>query len=284
MLLCCLLLALARADEPRIPRMIWQTWKTHDVSGLTHLRADATEELAAANPGWTRSLLNDSEADEFMRAHTPPYVYETYGALRPALGAARADLLRYALIAHHGGAYLDLDVACRPLDSFVRADDGCLLSPSAYRATVGGGALVEKFSQWAVVCERGHPAVRLALCLAVARLRARLPGAVLRPARKAHQAVLWATGPLAWSAAWDEYFKHGGSRVRVTGARYGGHCDEKGALRDREFYLSDELSKSDYHHATLEGESLLLLDRLADPTIHAAPNVSLVQVAFAKWR
>ena len=107
---------------------------------------------------------------------------------------------------------------------------------------------------------------------------------MLRPARKAHQAVLWATGPLAWSAAWDEYFKHGGSRVRVTGARYGGHCDEKGALRDREFYLSDELSKSDYHHATLEGESLLLLDRLADPTIHAAPNVSLVQVAFAKWR
>ena len=142
MLLCCLLLALARADEPRIPRMIWQTGR-RDVSGLTHLRADATEELAAANPGWTRSLLNDSEADEFMRAHTPPYVYETYGALRPALGAARADLLRYALIAHHGGAYLDLDVACRPLDSFVRADDGCLLSPSAYRATVGGGALVE---------------------------------------------------------------------------------------------------------------------------------------------
>ena len=26
-----------------------------------------------------------------MRAHTPPYVYETYGALRPALGAARGS-------------------------------------------------------------------------------------------------------------------------------------------------------------------------------------------------
>ena len=43
-MLCWLLLALARADEPRIPRRIWQTWKTHDLTGLTHLGANATAE------------------------------------------------------------------------------------------------------------------------------------------------------------------------------------------------------------------------------------------------
>ena len=63
-----------------------------------------------ASPNPSPSPSPDLRAGEhFMRTAAEPWMRWAYFTINPSVGAARADIWRYAVLHHCGGVYLDLD-------------------------------------------------------------------------------------------------------------------------------------------------------------------------------
>lgn len=96
-----------------IPRKLWIAVKDRNDQLPSHLL-----ELFRRNPDWEINICDNLCKDEFMRsvfAHTQ--VHWVYNTINPAVGAARADVWRYAVMYTYGGVYLDDDSDIRtPLD------------------------------------------------------------------------------------------------------------------------------------------------------------------------
>lgn len=98
-----------------IPRIIHQYWDKKEVPPDI---ARLMQSWPALNPGWTIHLLDDNRAQILLNQHFPPPVLAAYQRIREP--AQRADMLRLALLALHGGVYADSDDRClRPLTAFL---------------------------------------------------------------------------------------------------------------------------------------------------------------------
>lgn len=94
-----------------IPKIIHQTWKTEHVPQIWQAAQASCKEQ---NPDWEYKLWTDASAREFIQQHYPNllHTYDSY-----PYNIQRADAMRYAILDHYGGAYIDLDIVCRrPLD------------------------------------------------------------------------------------------------------------------------------------------------------------------------
>ncbi len=93
-----------------IPKIIHQTWKTHDVPVNCKAYVQTWKTL---HPDWKYILWSDAELDEFVATHYPDFleIFRNYPK-----GVQRADAARYLLLHHFGGVYTDLDTEC--LSSF----------------------------------------------------------------------------------------------------------------------------------------------------------------------
>merc|ERR1712000_693159 len=84
-------------------------------------------------------MWTDTTANEFMSQHYPdlwPH-YRNYGQ-----SIQRANSLRYALLEHYGGVYLDIDITCRhPLDNIRHIP---LLTPGAHPAGVNNAFILAR--------------------------------------------------------------------------------------------------------------------------------------------
>lgn len=100
-----------------VPRILSQTWKTHDLPA----RAQALRALwAELNPGLEIRHFDDAGARAVL-ADVMPDRLAVYDAL--PFGVMRADLFRYAVLLRDGGVYADIDMRPhRPLpdDLFAR--------------------------------------------------------------------------------------------------------------------------------------------------------------------
>ena len=92
-----------------IPRIIHQTYKTVDVPDKW---LDAYNSCKATHQAsnWTHVLWTDEDAANFIAANYP-WFFDTY--TRYPYAIQRADAMRYFILHHYGGFYLDLDVGCR---------------------------------------------------------------------------------------------------------------------------------------------------------------------------
>lgn len=92
----------------------------------------------AAHPAWEHRLWDEAACRMLLAAHYPAFL-PTWDAY--PLRIQRIDSIRYFLLGHHGGVYLDMDMEClRPLDPLL---DGCelLLSRTVhYNIAALGGA------------------------------------------------------------------------------------------------------------------------------------------------
>lgn len=96
-----------------IPKIIHQTWKTHDVPVNCKAYVQTWKTL---HPDWKYILWSDAELDEFVATHYPDFleIFRNYPK-----GVQRADAARYLLLHHFGGVYTDLDTEClKPFDIF----------------------------------------------------------------------------------------------------------------------------------------------------------------------
>ncbi|KOS21112.1 Inositol phosphoceramide mannosyltransferase 3 [Escovopsis weberi] len=105
----------------------------------------AIQSCTDLHPGWKHQIWSDQNATDFMAEHYPEILphYINYPQ-----NIQRANILRYALLHHAGGIYVDLDVTCR-----VALDDTPLVrlpfvSPGAHPAGVNNAF---------IAAQPGHP-------------------------------------------------------------------------------------------------------------------------------
>ncbi|KAG5648965.1 hypothetical protein DXG03_000314 [Asterophora parasitica] len=95
----------------RIPRILHQTWKT-DV--LPARWKGISEACRSMMPDYEYILWTDASSREFIATHYPWFLENFDGYTYPI---QRADAIRYFVLHHYGGVYMDLDIGCiRPVD------------------------------------------------------------------------------------------------------------------------------------------------------------------------
>ncbi|EIW82097.1 glycosyltransferase family 32 protein [Coniophora puteana RWD-64-598 SS2] len=95
----------------RIPRIIHQTWKSETLPPRWKTISEACRDMM---PDYEYMLWTDASSREFIAEHYPWFL-DTYDDYEYTI--QRADVIRYFVLHHFGGIYLDLDVGClRPLD------------------------------------------------------------------------------------------------------------------------------------------------------------------------
>ncbi|KAJ7665503.1 nucleotide-diphospho-sugar transferase [Mycena rosella] len=95
----------------RIPRILHQTWKT---GTLPDKWKSISQECRDMMPDYKYMLWTDESSREFIARHYPWFL-NTFDDYSYAI--LRADAIRYFVLYHYGGIYLDLDIGClRPLD------------------------------------------------------------------------------------------------------------------------------------------------------------------------
>jgi len=112
-----LLLTSYRMLKMAIPRIVWQTWKTHQVPDKWK---ESPESIRRYCPGWKYRLTDDQENLDFVRKEFPQYLslYQSFDR-----EIYRVDMVRYLRLYRYGGVYMDLDIKLkRPLDELFKGD------------------------------------------------------------------------------------------------------------------------------------------------------------------
>lgn len=100
--------------QKTIPPLIHQTWKDSD---LPPKWQKWSESWRLHHPGWGYRLWTDADNRAFLQEHHPWFlpVYDGYPE-----AIMRADAIRYFLLDHFGGLYVDLDFEClSPVDGIL---------------------------------------------------------------------------------------------------------------------------------------------------------------------
>jgi len=101
----------------RVPKIIHQTWKTDQIPDRW---IPVRESCVAAHESWEYMLWTDKSGRELIEREYPWFlpIYDGY-----RYPIQRADAVRYFILHHYGGVYMDLDIGClRPMDSLLRFD------------------------------------------------------------------------------------------------------------------------------------------------------------------
>ncbi|KAE8146909.1 nucleotide-diphospho-sugar transferase [Aspergillus avenaceus] len=94
-----------------IPRIIHRTFKSKDIPSEWKYSFESCEQQ---NPTYEQYFWTDESARDFIATHFDWFI-PTYDAY--PYNIQRVDAIRYFLLWHYGGIYIDMDIACRrPLD------------------------------------------------------------------------------------------------------------------------------------------------------------------------
>jgi len=199
-----------------IPKIIHQTYVSY--KQLPLLTRFLIKRMRRFCPGYQYEFYDDKRVEEFLLSDYGPNVHKLYK--RIAIGAAKADFFRYALLLKRGGVYLDVDSkVTRNLDELIQPDDTAIIAPE------GNPGM---YVQWALVYAPGHPFLEATLNKVMANIEGnRFPHDVHKM-----------TGPSAYSEAIDECLAKKGNPVlyRKVGVDYEGFFQYKHSL-SRLLYL-----------------------------------------------
>lgn len=93
----------------KVPKIFHQTWKDDHIPEEW---TDGYDECHSKYPEWKRMLWTDQKAREFIAAEYPSFLKRYDGYAYPI---QRVDALRYFILYHFGGIYMDLDIGCDDL-------------------------------------------------------------------------------------------------------------------------------------------------------------------------
>ena len=108
-----------------IPRIIWFAVKNASEELPAHLVLD----FLPRNAQWRTMVVGNRDKDNFIdTVFNGTRVQWMYNAIHPSLGAAKADIWRYAALWCYGGFYLDFDANMKTsLDDIVQANDTLIM-------------------------------------------------------------------------------------------------------------------------------------------------------------
>ncbi|KAG6821615.1 hypothetical protein H0H93_000124 [Arthromyces matolae] len=123
-----------------VPRILHQTWKTDVLPPRWQGISDACRKM---HPDYEYILWTDASSREFIARYYPWFLETFDGYTYPI---QRADAIRYFVLHHYGGVYLDLDIGClRPVDPL-------LVYPVILPKTIPVGV-----SNDLMFAQKGHP-------------------------------------------------------------------------------------------------------------------------------
>lgn len=97
--------ASAISHQGKIPRLIFQSWKTNELGpSLCRLVLKWSE----MNPDYDYLLFDDASVDKFVMAEYGKEIFGSYACV--AVGAAKCDVWRLLVVYLFGGVYFDADV------------------------------------------------------------------------------------------------------------------------------------------------------------------------------
>ncbi|KAL0949438.1 hypothetical protein HGRIS_009496 [Hohenbuehelia grisea] len=103
------------SETERIPRILHQTWKTDTLPAKWKDISQACRDMM---PDYEYKLWTDENSRRFIQEQYPWFL-ETFDGY--PYNIQRADAIRYFVLHHYGGVYLDLDIGClRPLDPLLK--------------------------------------------------------------------------------------------------------------------------------------------------------------------
>ncbi|KAH9943492.1 nucleotide-diphospho-sugar transferase [Epithele typhae] len=124
----------------RVPRIIHQTWKSDT---LPDRWVNVSQSCKDMMPDYEYMLWTDNGSRDFLAEHYRWFLDTFDGYTYPI---QRADAIRYFVLYHYGGVYIDLDMGClRPMDPL-------LVYPVILPKTIPVGV-----SNDLMFAEKGHP-------------------------------------------------------------------------------------------------------------------------------
>jgi mannosyltransferase OCH1-like enzyme len=127
-----------------IPKTIYQTWYTKK---LPEKIKNSVDSMLKVNPNYSYELYDDIDCLNFLKNNYGSQVIKAYESLN--VGAAKADLWRYAILYKNGGIYLDIDSEIYSnLDSLIQEDDIAIVSREKNP---------DHFVQWCLMFDKNHP-------------------------------------------------------------------------------------------------------------------------------
>ena len=193
----CRLASNATLTKP--PLHLHQGWKTHRLDQMDPLLAEGVRSWRKINPAMRHDMYDDAQAEAFVRRHYPEWVPLYFSGLQRAV--ERSDVFRYLVVHHYGGWWADVDViAQRPLTKLT----GNLIVGREPQSNADGFGVLQYFFG----ATPRHPFFMDYLLPLIARRVAR------RRDDRGMNSVLWATGPLAFTAAYKQYVR---ARMSLSG-------------------------------------------------------------------
>jgi len=192
-----------------IPKIIHQTYKNETIPTVWQGAQASCKVLHDKEDGWEYKLWTDEMGLEFIQAEYP-WFYDTFSGYRYPI--QRADAIRYFVLAHYGGVYIDLDDGCN------RALEPLLSYPAFVRRTIPTG-----ISNDVMGAVPRHP-----FFMRVIEQIENYDRSWILP----YITVMGSTGPLFLSVMWRHYTSEGlnvgdgadGGRVRIIFPdEYNGH-------------------------------------------------------------
>ncbi|KAK5167562.1 CSG1/SUR1-like protein [Saxophila tyrrhenica] len=169
-----------------IPKILHQTWQNESIPAVWKGAQQSCLDLHREEDGWEYMLWTDAKMEAFMRKEYLWFM-ETFDGYPYVI--ERADAIRYFVLYHYGGVYLDLDDGCG------RAMEPLLSYPAWVRKTVPTG-----ISNDAMGATPGHPFFRKVIDSLQAYDRNWLLPYIT---------VMGSTGPLFLSVIWRHYSSEG---------------------------------------------------------------------------
>jgi mannosyltransferase OCH1-like enzyme len=176
----------ATKNIPPIIHFIWfrNLYETKaEITSIPSQGSEAPEHCRRWNPDYTINIWNASAARDLLENHYAWFL-PTYDAYRYPI--QRVDAIKYFLLWHYGGIYMDMDIACR------RSMDPLLPFPAWFPEASPLGVNNDLMATRA-----RHPVVRLMLgSLAARNLNLVFP----------YLTIFWSTGPQFTGDLLKEWF------------------------------------------------------------------------------
>ncbi len=159
--------------------------------------------MCRKNPHYEYFFYDDEAIEDFIKQEFSLDVFEQYNKL--AIGAAKADFFRYAILLKKGGIYVDIDSKITGrLDDWISVNDKAIITEE------GNPNL---YVQWALVFDKEHPFLKKTLDIVLENIRTNaFPNDVHKM-----------TGPSAYTQAINTCLKESPSILhRILGVDYEG--------------------------------------------------------------
>jgi hypothetical protein len=195
-------------DDPKntmdsiIPRVIHQVWFDLGRSAVMPEKYKQWQSnMLRENPDWQLMMWDRAKSDAFVSEHFPWFapIYADY-----ADDIYRIDAIRYLLLYHYGGVYVDADLEMiEKLNNIVSYKPGCVILT---RSRLWN----QSISNYFMASPRSHPLMRMA----VHRLAARGTCTVFN-VRYSFLGTMQMAGPHFLASVYTEYLKEYGSEAKV---------------------------------------------------------------------